>query len=603
MTWTFTLVRRIASILRFEMRAPRRKSRPSAALRDESSSSLLDRIEASGPAVIAEGHPAGRIGAELGLLLASDLWLHPWAALVAAAALHDTERGDPRVAQLLRDADKQFAFRRDRRGSGYTSFVRGNIALGFGLLSEAVAAWRCSRELLAGEVPMDEALVGMVGLEAYEAGNLHAAVAFGEEALALSRLHRNPRQEASALVYLTFFTLSLGQCKRADALLRVGEEVTSCLLSKEDRADAPLLQAAAAVLLALRGGHAEGQFALALDEAERLGLPWHEAIVRCLRAEFLPGHPEEALSDARKAFSFLRDFGEQWWTIWAERALATAAVGLGDVTAGITGLRRLLARPLAPQERARTLLSLGEALLRSGEDDGARVALKAADQLHDALGMEYWRARGLWLLARSDPTAATAHIRLALGISDGDAAYGHLAASTSPLLIRLLGRPTITVDGERCRFATHNAEKAVYQLVLAPSHALHAEVLADRLWDDCTPERQAVRIRNLLWQIRRAFGPLHAWRLTYERKVVHLRLDGAKVDLSAWQDAAGLLLGNQVSAGQTDALPAAVTPEAASVVAALREPLLPDWQYEEWVIDQQYSLRQLLALLIDIETQ
>lgn len=559
--------------------------------RDDDWAEMLDGIEATGPSLLAEGHPAGRMVQELEPLLASDLRLRPWAALVAAAALHDAIRGDARVNTLITQAEEQFGARGDDRGTGYAAFVRGSVALGFGRLDEAVSSWRRSRELLTDKAPMDEALVAMVGLAAYQDGNLRAAVALAEEAVALSRLRRNPRQESSALVYLAFFTLSLGQCARADALLRVAGEVVGRLLSPEDRADAPMLRAAIAVVAALRGetAAAERHFAEAVSEAKSLGLGWQEAIIRSLRAEFLiDRNPELSLSDAREALAALHDLGEQWWIVWAERALALAAVALGDGTAGVIGLRRLLDRAMAPQERARTLVGLGKAFLQSGEVEAARTVLKEADELHQALGAEYWRAEGLWLLARADPAFATVHINQARAMSDGDVAYDELVSRSTRLSIQLLGQPRVSVDNTYCRFATHNAEKALYLLVLAPSRSLHAEVLAERLWEECPPDKQAVRVRNLLWQMRQGLGSLHAWRVEYRRKVIRLDLTGADVDVLTWERAAEGALGSGCS-GE----PAIELASVASIAEALRKPLLPEWQYEDWVIDHQYRLRQI----------
>lgn len=263
---------------------------------------LLGRYETLAAEILAKEHPAARIGTDLQLLLTQDLSDHPWTALVVAAALHDVRRGDPLVERLIGGAQASFTARGDARGSGYVSYVQGSVSLGHGRLDAAVGAWRRCRESLSAGAPMDEALVGMVGLQAYQEGKLHEAVAFAEEALALARLRQNPRQELSAQVYLAFFTLSLGQCARAAVVLHLAQEVAEMLVDPDDRADLPLLLAGQGVLGALRGDQdtAERCFGEALDLAAKLSLSWHGAIVRCLRAEFLVAwDPERCLCDAR----------------------------------------------------------------------------------------------------------------------------------------------------------------------------------------------------------------------------------------------------------------------------------------------------------------
>lgn len=303
--------------------------------------------------------------------------------------------------------------------------------------------------------------------------------------------------------------------------------------------------------------------------------------------------PERCLSDARLALGTLSDQGEAWWVTWAQRALAIASVETGDITAGIIGLVRLLDTDAPSPERARTLVALGEAYLRRGDLSAAVEVLLEAEELNRTQGIEYWRAKGLFLLAQADSRSATRWRNLARRLSDGDRAYDQLLLGRSRLVIRLFGQAEITVDGRRCHFATHNAELAVYLLSLAPAGTLHAEVLADRLWSDLPPDRQAGRIRTLLWHVRGGLGPAHAWRVSCERKVVHLDLAGASVDALAWRNAAHALLRGDLPLSPSGERP----PSALEVAGALRQPLLPAWQYEEWVSEHQDRLRQLSAQL------
>lgn len=261
----------------------------------------------------------------------------------------------------------------------------------------------------------------------------------------------------------------------------------------------------------------------------------------------------------------------------------------GNITAGIIGLRRLLEMGGPPSERARTLLALGEAHLRQGDQSTASQVLREAEDLYRNLDAQYWRAKVLLLLAQTDPVRATRWYQQAGNFSDGDPAYDHLLVGRSRLSITRFGRSAITVDGHPCRFATHNAELAVYLLALAPGATLHAEVLADHLWSDLPADKQAGRVRTLLWHVRRGLGLQHAWRVNYEHKVVKLNLAGVSVDALAWRAAAhALLRGDQAEHPSGEQPPSAI-----EVVEALRQPLLIAWRYEEWVSEYEGQLHQL----------
>ena len=554
---------------------------------------LLAGLERNGAALIAEGHP-GRLAPHLPMLLAEGLAGRPWAALLAAAILHDVDRTDTRTEALLDVAEGVFVAHGDERGHGYVAFVRGSRALGSGDILEAAAWWRLARERLVGGVPTDEALVAMLGLEAYQAGRLPEAIACAEESLALARLRRNARQETSACVFLAFFLLTVGKFGRATTVLDTADEVCESLLDPADCADLPLLAAARGTIEALRGNResAHAAFDRGLDAAEGLHLDWHKAIVLAARAEVMAHwEPDRSLADGRRALTIFEAQGETWWRTWAIRALAVAATEQGDTSAALVYLDRLLDDPLPLPERARTLMAAAEAHLRCSELPAARDRLLEAHALYEDLGFGYWQARTQSLLAHAEPAQGALWSRRSRQLSDGDPAFDYLMGGRTRLAITLLGQPRVTIDGHRCRFDTRNAEIAVYLLALAPSNSLHTEALAERLWPEGAPDRQSGRIRTLLWQIRRALTPAHAWRISSERKVIHLDLTSVDVDVLTLTSYGQAVL--RSTAGQIEDLP--LSPQ--QVLDAIRHPLLPAWQYKDWVIDYQKRLDKLRSRL------
>ena len=82
------------------------------------------------------------------------------------------------------------------------------------------------------------------------------------------------------------------------------------------------------------------------------------------------------------------------------------------------------------------------------------------------------------------------------------------------------------------------------------------------------------RVRTLLWDLRRGLGP-HAWRVERHNVVVRMDLTGVNFDLA------------EARAASRRALSGAKAPRATAALSGqLRKPLLFQWAYESWVIDE-----------------
>jgi len=90
------------------------------------------------------------------------------------------------------------------------------------------------------------------------------------------------------------------------------------------------------------------------------------------------------------------------------------------------------------------------------------------------------------------------------------------------------------------------------------------------------------RVRTLLWDLRRGLGP-HAWRVERHNVVVRMDLTGVNFDLA------------EARAASRRALSGANAPRATAALSGrLRKPLLFQWAYESWVIDERLQ-NELLA--------
>jgi len=128
----------------------------------------------------------------------------------------------------------------------------------------------------------------------------------------------------------------------------------------------------------------------------------------------------------------------------------------------------------------------------------------------------------------------------------------------SLMVISVIGRGSVTIDGEPAKFATRHAELMVYLLALAGRDGLGRDDLSDTLWPGVEPPAARPRLRTALWQVRRALGD-HAWRIERERGSVMLVLDGAELDLSA-----GRSIGrNELLIGHSFEIPAALAERVA----------------------------------------
>ena len=548
----------------------------------------LDRVAVS---VIVDGRPA-RLAPLLPVLQQVDFGGHPWAALVVAGALQAVATGDDaRIVELLVSAEDAFCRSGDERGLGCVAYVRGLGALARGNLVAAAVWWRQAREYFGDDGgPLNERALANLGLAEYHEGHLRDALLITEQALVLARCHGNRRAEGMALLYLAFFSLWAGDFGRADTLLTTARRVYNEIPDPFDRSEWPLVEAACAVLYALRRNRhcAEAAFAAALEASESLETPWFTAMIRSLRAECCASwDATRSFADARAALDFLEGIQhDDWWCRWARRALAVADMHIGNVEAARDALEALLQEPLNPIERAGTLLVLGECRWRTRNTAEALDALYEARLLADNSRSRYLQARALCLLAEVDHEHRAQWRGRALEVMDRDSAYRALLTSSTPLHIEAFGCGRILLGDRRATFATRHAEATVFILAFAGMEGVDAETLAEQFWPNVSSSVWHGRLRTLLWQIRRGLGD-EAWRLERDGAIVRLDLAGATVDVDETRRRAhAVLRGSPVESG-----------ERTQLAATLRQPLVAAYQYEEWLCDHANELRGLAARL------
>jgi tetratricopeptide (TPR) repeat protein len=432
----------------------------------------------------------------------------------------------------------------------------------------------------------------MPGMDFFRAGNPAGAVIRAEGLLGSARSAIRQVEELRIQAGLVLFHLALGDCRRAESTLRCASELVASVEGAEKDPSWTLLLAASGSLAALCGdfGGADRSFDRALA-----GAPGHRALVLTLRAEAMATRqPHRSLVDARAALELIGppERTACWWRPTAVRALASASIELGDLTAAVAVLDHLLSGDLPRQGRARALLLLGDALLRSGDRSRARTALLEAERIHAALGSRLWRAKGQFLLAQADRAAAANWQRRCRGLADGHGAFDELFACRSRLSISLLGAPAVAIDGRRCRFDTRNAEQAVYLLASISTHTIHAETLADRLWGEGSPERLAGRTRTLLWHIRRGLTEEHAWRISHSNQTLHLDVTGIDVDILQLRDDVATFLCAGPSPDPRSRLLAARRLEH-----RLEQPVLTPWKFDDWVATEAERQVELLTLV------
>jgi tetratricopeptide (TPR) repeat protein len=519
---------------------------------------------------------------------------HPSARLLVAAVLHHARPDDPRVEALRAAAEGDFEARGDGRGRAWVARSRAIAALWRGDLARCAHLYERAVALAPDDHHVEEVALAHLALGLYaDTADLAECTRTVERALALARERGNRRSEGLILTYLLFFLLNQGDFARVEATVPVADAVFQQLPTLEERVEWPLVQAASAVLHALRGDEegARAAFDHALALCHRLDLAWFDAVVRAMRAEFTaPFDSRCAHVHARAAIDYFQHSGDRWWPAWAERGREVVDAELGLCPPNELSLLELLERDLPPLERARTLLVLGEVRLKGGDRSGAAEVLDLALPLFEASGARYFTCRTLHRLADVRPEQRPSLLARAGACTEDDPAYARLGDTRPSFAVRVLGQTGVFVDGERLAFATGRSELLVHMLALAGPAGLHLEVVIDRLWPRADAKRGDQSLRTALYHARQALGP-EGRRLTREGPVLHLDLTGAAFDLG---DARRRLHAELTACGGPER---ASTLRVQALVLELGQPLLPAWTYEAWVEEHNAERAQLLDTL------
>jgi tetratricopeptide (TPR) repeat protein len=538
---------------------------------------LLAELDRQAPTLLGEGRPL-RVADDARHLGDASFRGHPWAKLLVGCALSDADPADGRGRRYATAALASFRRRGDRRGEAYACFVLGCRALEAGDITRAARWWRKARGAGDAEASGLEIMLAHLGLAEYARGQLAGALAVTEEAVAIARLHRRPRAEATALVNVAFVHLWTGEFPRALDVLAAAEDAFDQVVDAFDRYELPLCVAARATVHALRGdlGAAEAEFGRALGVAQQVNASWYEAIVLALRAELTAEvDTRRARRDADIALRILTERGDTWWSVWARQATGVVAAEAGLHDAAEVIFRQLLREEPPVLERARTGLLLGEALLRAGRPGDAAPLLAEAAARFEVAGARYWEARCCTRLVQAQPDRAREWASRVGALASDDPAYRRLLGRFQ---LMAQGPGQVLVAGEPVALHTHGSERALFLLAFAGDDGLHAEALADQLWPHSGTDHRHLlnRLRTLLWDMRRGLG-LHASRLERRHTVIRLDMNDAELDVAALRTRARSLLADPAGAGPD---------EVADAVEELRRPLLTRWSYEDWVVDE-----------------
>ncbi len=219
----------------------------------------------------------------------------------------------------------------------------------------------------------------------------------------------------------------------------------------------------------------------------------------------------------------------------------------------------------------------GRCLVIEGDADGATSALELAAERARAADLRVLDALASLALTELDPSrtpellehvdrlarSAPAHQRAALA--------GPLARRRT-LEIDVLGPLAIRVHGEPCRFKTNHAARLVVILAFARAVGVHPDTLAEQLWPDKEPEDAMGNLATAVWEARQGLG-VEQWRLERDADRVRLRPEGAHIDL----DRAIAVLASDAQGRERE-----------QAREAVRRPVLPEWQHEEWVIELEH---------------
>lgn len=473
-----------------------------------SNDELLDLIDARAPALLyAGGQPLRPVAARLAALPSRP---RPWAHLVVARALHDADAADGRARALAQEALDAFRSAGDPHGEGYALCTLASWALARGDLARSADLMALGESLLGDEPRARGVALVNRSLGAYGRGNLRLAQRLAQEAVTESGRTGMLRAEATAHLFLGFFSLWTGEFARTDEAVRRAEAAFCAIPADGDRSEWPLLGAVAGPLAALRRDRpaAERAFADGLAAADLVDAPSLRAIVLVARAEYCAAHElSRSLADARWASEQLRGRGDTWWSVQAGVSEGVALGVAGHHDAAIATIERAVdGADIPPTEAARYDLLLGEQLAQAGRLDRAVALLLHAEGRLAALGARYWAARARVALATADSAASVRHWDRARELADRDLADDLLFRGPAEVRVRVLGRPGVFVGHHEVRFPTRHARLAVLALATAGADGLAAETLQTWLWPEADRDTGARRLKTALWQARRALG-------------------------------------------------------------------------------------------------
>lgn len=545
---------------------------------------VRDAVERLGPRFLLPW-PSDRLAADgcVERLSRPDPGSSPWMRLACAVALASTaERLADGIALIeeIRRLD-------DPTVRAAANLVRGNLLLTVEGVDAAAPYWDEAREPL----PEDDAVLTSLAMTEHYRGRLEEGLRLAGEGLAQARLRDARDGEAAALVAIARLAFFRGDFSRAERSLEVAEDVVASVPGADSRLG-PLACGSWGALHAVRGDWegARRAFEDALDCLRASGDTRSEGAVRSLRAElFAEWDHRLAHADARRALDLLRAPFDRCWRVRALRGQAVAAVGAGNAEAAIHQLEALADEPFGPMERGQTLLGLGRARRRSGDEAGAAAALEEAAGLFEGAGADYLLVAALAGLAEVGSGGCSDDLlERARRIARADPAYEVVLRAPGRLSIRLLGAPRVEVDEQEVRFPTWRAELLVYMLALAGPSGLDWLEVAARLWPEATEKLARGRLRTTLWEARTALGR-EGDRL--RRRGERLLFDdtGIRIDLrDLCRRAERVLEGGPTLTARAD---------ARRLLGELSAPLLSPWGDEPWVADADEARRASLDVL------
>jgi DNA-binding SARP family transcriptional activator/ATP/maltotriose-dependent transcriptional regulator MalT len=254
----------------------------------------------------------------------------------------------------------------------------------------------------------------------------------------------------------------------------------------------------------------------------------------------------------------------------------------GDpVLAGAEIERALEQWAIEPQEQWPLMLLGAFAAMRRGDPDAGRLAARAFDRCltlghtRGPLIREPLVTRSLLALARETDSVAARQIEL---VDDSDA-----------WTLEVLGGFAVRRGGREITLPPGRPERTVRRLAAAGGR-LHREALMEFLWPEAPLAVGANRMRNLLSRIRKAAGEL----VVREGDMICFA-SACEIDRDRFEASAARALDVR---GRGDADTAAGL--ARTALSLYRGELLPDDDYDDWVLTPRERLRSLQLELLDM---